>query len=136
MPAQPGANFLLYDGTGTGTALIAAQRVTNFTLNGQAVDVTNKDSPGLWRELLATAGVVSLDVNAEGILNGGTLHSALRSRVIARSNDPYTLKFDQGPDSFAGAFRLTQIEEAGNHDGEQTYKLQLMSAGTITYATT
>lgn len=136
MAAQPGADFKLFDGTGTGTVLIAAQKTTSFTLNGQAVDVTNKDSAGMWRELLASAGVVSLDLAAEGILNGGTLHSALRSRVIARSNDPYTIKFDGGPDSFAGAFRLVSMEEAGGHDGEQTYKLALQSAGTITYATT
>lgn len=135
MPAQPGANFLLYDGTGTGTVAIAAQKVTSFTLNGQAVDVTNKDSAGMWRELLASAGVVSLDIAAEGVLGAGTLHQALRSRVINRSNDPYTVKFDGG-DSFAGAFRLTQLEEGGAHDGEQTYKMALQSAGTITYATT
>lgn len=136
MTGVPGKDFVLYDGTGTGTVAIAAERVTSFTLNGQAIDVTNKDSAGQWRELLAAAGVVSLDVACEGVLNGGTLHSALRSRLIARSNDPYTLKFDTGPDSFAGAFRITQLEEGGNHDGEQTYKMALQSAGSITYATT
>lgn len=135
MTGVPGKDFVLYDGTGTGTVAIAAQKATSFTLNGQAVDVTNKDSAGMWRELLASAGVVSLDIAADGILNSGTLHQTLRSRVIARSNDPYTIKFDGG-DSFAGAFRLTQIEEGGAHDGEQTFKLALMSAGTITYATT
>lgn len=135
MAAQAGVNFKLYDGTGTGTTLIAAQKTTSFTLNGQAVDVTNKDSAGMWRELLASAGVVSLDAAAEGLLTAGTHHQTLRSRVINRSNDPYTLVFDGG-DSFAGSFRLTQIEEGGNHDGEQTYKMALQSAGTITYATT
>lgn len=136
MAAKPGKDFVLYDGTGTGTVAIAAQRATSFKLNGQAIDITNKDSAGQWRELLASAGVVSLNVEAEGVLQGGTLHSALRSRVINRTNDPYTLKFDDGPDSFAGAFRLVDLEEAGAHDGEQTYKLALQSAGTITYATT
>lgn len=135
MTGLPGKDFILYDGTGTGTVAIAAQRVTSFTLNGQAVDVTNKDSTGMWRELLASAGVVSLDVSAEGVLGTGTLEEILAQRVINRSNDPYTLKF-KGDNNFAGAFRLTQIDEAGNHDGEQTYKLALQSAGSIAYGTT
>src|SRR5262245_2259729 len=135
MAGLPGADFKLFDGTGTGTVAIAAQRVTNFTLNGQAVEVTNKDSAGMWRELLASAGVVSLDVSAEGVLDSGTLEEALLARVTARSNNAYTLKF-KGDNSFAGLFRLTQFEGGGNHDGEQTYRLALMSAGTITYATT
>ncbi len=135
MPAQAGVNFKLYDGTGTGTVLIAAQKTTSFKLNRQIVDVTNKDSAGMWREILATAGVVSLDVDAESLLTASTAYQALRSRVPARSNDPYTLVFDNG-DSFAGAFALASIEEAGAFDGEQTFKLALQSAGSLAYGTT
>ncbi len=135
MAGLPGKDFLLYDGTGTGTVVIAAQRATSFTLNGQAIEVTNKDSAGMYRELLASAGVVSLDIQCEGVLEAGTLAEQLHTRVTNRSNDNYTLKF-KSDNSFAGPFRLTQIDEGGNHDGEQTYKLSLQSAGSITYATT
>lgn len=135
MTGLPGKDFVLYDGTGTGTVAIAAQRATSLKLNGGAIDVTNKDSTGQWRELLAAAGVVTLDIDAEGVLNGGTAYQALRSRLIARSNDPYTVKFDSDS-SFAGPFRLTSIEEAGAHDGEQTYKMGLQSAGSLAYGTT
>lgn len=135
MAGKPGADFKLFDGTGTSTVAVGAQRSTSFTLNRGAPEVTNKDSPGLWRELLASAGIVSLDIQCEGILDGGTAYQALRGRVISGAQASYTLAFDGG-DTFAGPFRITQIEEAGAVDGEQTYKMTLMSAGSLAYGTT
>jgi TP901-1 family phage major tail protein len=130
MPVQKGRDFLLKVGTGGPAVTVGAMRTTRFTVNGEAVDVTNKDSAG-WRELLAGAGKASVTVQASGLLSGNAQASDFVSRVIAKSLDAYTVIFDNG-DKLEGSFQCASFEAAGEHDGEQTYSLTLESAGAIT----
>ncbi|HVY13513.1 MAG TPA: phage tail tube protein, partial [Alphaproteobacteria bacterium] len=85
--ARTGRTLLVYDGTGTGTQVIAAMRTTSFTVQGAAVDVTDKASPGQFRELLGSAGVVSVSISAKGLLTGATQSQNLLSRALNRSVD-------------------------------------------------
>jgi TP901-1 family phage major tail protein len=129
MAADIGRNFKLEMGTGTsGTALVAAMRTTSFTVNGETVDITNKDSGG-FRELLGTAGVSSVSVSAEGVLTGSTTSNGFYGRARAKSIDAYTLKFDAG--TITGLFQTVSFGGAGAHNGEQTYSLTLESSGTF-----
>jgi TP901-1 family phage major tail protein len=129
MPAQKGRDFLLKIGSGGGAVTVAAMRTTRFSVNGETVDATNKDSAG-WRELLAAGGKVSVNVGAAGILGGSAQATDFVNRVIARSLDTYTVAFDDG-DTLVGAFQCTAFEAAGEHSGEQTYSLTLESSGAL-----
>ena len=107
-------------------------RTTGFRIDGQTVDVTDKDSPSQHRELLAGAGASSVTVTAAGLLTGNAQTQALVTRTLTRSTDTYRLEFDNG-DTIVGAFQLTRFEAAGAYDKEQTYALTLESAGELTF---
>jgi TP901-1 family phage major tail protein len=130
--ARIGRNFLLADGTGTGAVALAAMRSTSFTVQGAAVDVTDKSSTGGFRELLGSAGVVSVSISARGLMSGSTQTQSLLTRTLNRSLDHYRLSFDNG-DVLEGPFQIVQFEAAGNYNDEQTYQLALESAGSLSF---
>lgn len=132
--ARLGRTLLIRDGLTGGSAVIAAMRETSFTINGAAVEVTDKDSPGQYRELLAGAGAVKVTLTARGLLHGNSQSHTLASRCIARSIDNYRLEFDNG-DSLSGGFQLTHFEASGSFDGEQIYNLTFESGAALTFAT-
>ncbi|NDE91387.1 MAG: phage tail protein [Alphaproteobacteria bacterium] len=132
--ARTGRTLLIADGTGGGATVIAAMRSTNFTIQGKAVDVTDKSSSGQYRELLAWAGVVSVTVGAKGLLSGAAQTQTLVSRALARSIDNYRITFDNG-DVLEGPFQLVQFEAAGDYNNEQTYQLSFESGGALTFTT-
>jgi TP901-1 family phage major tail protein len=132
--ARTGRTLLIADGTGGSAVTIAAMRSTNFTIQGKAIDVTDKSSGGQYRELLASAGVVSVTVGAKGLLSGSTQTQTLVNRAISRSVDNYRITFDNG-DTLEGPFQLVQFEAAGDYNNEQTYQLTFESGGTLTFTT-
>lgn len=131
MTAKAGKDFLLKDGTGTGAVTVAAMRTTSFSIEGEAVDVTTKDSAG-FRELLSGAGVTSMTVQAAGVLKAGTGLDTLLTRVRDKSVDLYTLNFG-GADKIEGSFQITSFEASGEYNGEQTYSATLESSGSFTF---
>lgn len=70
--AQQGRAFLLQvgdgdpGGTGELFTTVAGLRSTSLSLNNETVDVTTKDSAP-WRELLANAGIRSMQVQGSGV---------------------------------------------------------------------
>ena len=113
-----GSNGLDMTDTGSGThtfqalVVIAGLRSNSFNLNGETSDVTTKDSTGLWRELLAAAGVVSMSISGSGIFQDDSNVIALRAAVISRAADTYSIVFESG-DEYYGLFQVTSIEQAG-----------------------
>ena len=72
MAIENGSAFLLKIGDGAAPPTSrtgAGLRTTQLSVNGEAVNVTTKDSGG-WRELLSGAGVRSVSVSAAGIFTG------------------------------------------------------------------
>lgn len=132
--AKLGRNLLVRDGSGGGATVIAAMRETGFTINGAMVDVTDKDSAGQYRELLAGAGVVHVSVSAKGILSGQAQSHTLAGRALARALNTYRIEFDDG-DSLEGPFQIVSFEASGRYDGEQVYALTLESGGALTLTT-
>ena len=76
MAAQKGRSTLLYADLAGGSpqvfTLLPGLRDTDWTVNGDQVDVTSKDS-NTWRTLLAGAGIRSLDVSVSGIFQDADL---------------------------------------------------------------
>ena len=65
MGVEKGSAFLLKVGNGNVPATyetVAGMRTTQLSVNGEAVNITSKDSGG-WRELLSGAGVRSVSVS-------------------------------------------------------------------------
>lgn len=104
------------------------QRTTGLSINGEQVDITNKDSGG-WRELLA-GSISSMSLSVEGVWTGTTHQLALRDVCMTKGLNDYQV--DDGVQVTEGSFQVTSFEISGAHDGEQTYSATLESADTPT----
>jgi TP901-1 family phage major tail protein len=132
MPMEKGSAFLLKIGNGAAVpvfATIAGLRTTNVAINGEAVNVTTKDSGG-WRDLLAGAGVRSVSVSAAGIFTGSTAEARAQANVLAGAIDEYELVFESGA-KLKGRFLINRLEHSGDYNGERNYTLSLESSGPV-----
>lgn len=135
MSAEKGSAFLLKVGDGGDPpdfATVAGMRTTQLSVNGEAVNVTSKDSGG-WRELLSGAGVRSVSVAGSGIFTGSDAEGRLKSNALAGLIDDYELSFESG-ETMRGRFLITRLDYAGDHGGERTYALSLESSGAVVAA--
>ena len=132
MSAEKGSAFLLKVGNG-GTppvfATVAGMRTTQMSVNGEAVNVTSKDS-GAWRELLSGAGVRSVSVAGSGIFTGSAAETRLKANALGGLLDDYELSFESG-ERMSGRFLVTRLDYAGDYNGERTYALALESSGEV-----
>jgi TP901-1 family phage major tail protein len=132
MSAEKGSAFLLKVGDGGAPpvyATIAGMRTTQMSVNGEAVNVTSKDSLG-WRELLSGAGVRSVSVAASGIFTGSAAEARVKANALSGAIDDYELSFESG-ERMRGRFLLTRLDYAGDYNGERTYALALESSGAV-----
>ncbi len=132
MSAEKGSAFLLKVGNGAAPPVfstVAGMRTTQMSVNGEAVNVTSKDSGG-WRELLSGAGVRSVSVAGSGIFTGSAAETRLKGNAIAGLLDDYELSFESG-ERMRGRFLVTRLDYAGDYNGERTYSLSLESSGEV-----
>jgi len=134
MTAQKGKDLLLkIDTSGSGDfATVAGMRTRRFALNAEAVDITDTDSAGRWRELLAGAGVRRASVSGSGIFRDAATDAAIRTLFFDGAIRDFQLIV---PDfgTLAGPFQLTALDYSGEHDGAVTYEIALESAGLIQF---
>jgi len=132
MSAEKGSAFLLKVGDGGAPpvfATVAGMRTTQLSVNGEAVNVTSKDSGG-WRQLLSGAGVRSVSVAASGIFTGSSAETQLRGLALGGDIEDYELSFESG-ERLRGTFLLTRLEYAGDFNGERNYTVALESSGEV-----
>lgn len=135
MVAQKGKDLLLkLDTNGAGNFVtVAGMRSKRIAFNSQTVDVTDADSAGRWRELLAGSGVQRASINGSGIFKDAASDAEIRSRFFAGTITGWQLVV---PDfgTIEGLFQITALEYSGSHDGEVTFEMALESAGPIDFA--
>ena len=139
MAAGKGSSFLLKENS-TGTpATVGGLRSTSMTINGEAVDITTKDSNAFIssgndkaRDLLQGGGVRSMTISASGVFTDSSTENILRGFAFDGAIQNYDLVFSDGS-KIAGAFLVTSYERAGEFNGEETYSVTLESSNTITY---
>ncbi len=135
MGAEKGSAFLLKVGNGAEPpvyATVAGMRTTQMSVNGEAVNVTSKDSGG-WRELLSGAGVRSVSVAASGIFTGSAAEVRVKANALAGQIDDYELSFESG-ERLRGRFLVTRLDYSGDYNGERNYALSLESSGPVAAA--
>ena len=95
MAIENGSAFLLKIGDGEtppAYRTVAGLRTTQMSVNGEAVNVTTKDSGG-WRELLSGAGVRSVSVSGAGVFTGSAAEGRIKGNALAGAIDDYRLAF-------------------------------------------
>jgi len=137
MVAQKGKDLLLkIDSNGLGSFVtVAGLRSKRIAFNSETVDITDAESAGRWRELLAGSGVQRAAVSGSGIFKDQQSDARIRSCFFAGE----ILRWQLAVPDFGvidGPFQITALEYAGNHDGEVTFEVALESAGVIGFTVT
>lgn len=134
MVAQRGKDLILkldVDGDGT-FVTVAGLRTKRLAFNSETVDVTDAESEGRWRELLAGSGIQRASVSGSGIFKDALSDAAIRERFF----NGQIAQWQMAIPSFGivgGPFQITALEYSGNHDGEVTFEASLESAGFLTF---
>lgn len=135
MVAQKGMDLLLkIDTTGSGGfATVAGLRSRQIAFNAETVDVTDAESAGAWRELLAGAGVRRAAISGSGLFKDAATDATIRQVFFDGTiRDWQVIVPDFG--TIEGPFQVTALEYAGDHDGELGYEIALESAGALSFA--
>ncbi|MCP1337278.1 phage major tail protein, TP901-1 family [Futiania mangrovi] len=133
MTAQRGRDLLLKisDGAG-GFATVAGVRARSLSFNTRAVDVTNADSAGAWRELLAGAGAKSAALAGSGIFRDQPSDMMVRIAFFEGRIETWQVVI---PDfgTVEGPFQVVSLSYEGQHDGEVGFSIALESAGALSF---
>ncbi len=112
--------------------VIGGFRTRNISFNAEAVDITNANSTGIWRELLNEAGVRSASLSGEGVFVDDAAAEAVRDAFFENElRDAKILIPDFG--TFEGQWKVTALQLAGEYNREVTHSMTLESAGAITF---
>jgi len=133
MAAQKGKDLLLKLDDGTGAFVtVAGLRTRRLALNADAVDVTDAESVGRWRELLAGAGVRRASVSGTGIFKDQASDASIRQVFFDSLLRNWQIVI---PDfgTIAGAFQISSLDYRGEHGAEVTFDISLESAGALTF---
>ena len=135
MAAQSGKDMLLkLDQTGSGSfATVAGLRSRSLAFNAAAIDVTDAESAGRWRELLAGGGIKRAAVAGSGIFKDQASDATIRSLFFAGTIRNWQLIL---PDfgTVEGPCQIVALEFSADHAGEVTFELALESAGQLGFA--
>jgi TP901-1 family phage major tail protein len=135
MTAQAGKDLLVKidDGTGSGTFItVAGLQLRQMTFNAAAIDITDQDSVGRWRELLAGAGPRHATIAGSGVFRDAA-SDALMQQLFFQSG---VAAFQLIVPSFGviqGPFLVTSLIYKGDHQGEMKFDMTLESAGALAF---
>jgi len=132
MTAQRGKDLLvkIYDGASYTT--VAGLRTRRLAFNAETVDITSAESANRWRELLDGAGVKRASVTGRGLFTDAATDATMRQTFFDGTVVNYQIVV---PDfgTVQGPFQISNLEFAGEHNGEVTYDLAFESAGEVTF---
>ncbi|HEV7439996.1 MAG TPA: phage major tail protein, TP901-1 family [Methylobacterium sp.] len=133
MTAQKGKDLLIKAGNGAGGfTAVAGLRARQIAFNAEAVDVTNADSAGRWRELLAGAGVRRAALSGSGVFRDEASDLRLRHLFFEGVIETFQVVVPAFG-SIEGPFQIVSLEYRGEHAGEVTFDMALESAGALAF---
>ncbi len=132
MTAQKGKDLLVKIADGAGFVTVAGLRSRRIAFNAETVDITHAESANRWRELLDGAGVKRAAVSGRGLFKDAATDGLMRQTFFDGAVKTYQVVI---PDfgTVTGAFQISNLEFAGEHNGEVTYEVALESAGELTF---
>ena len=132
MTAQKGKDLLVKIADGAGFTTVAGLRTRRLAFNAETVDITHAESANRWRELLDGAGIKLASVSGRGLFKDEATDTLMRQTFFDGAVKSYQIVI---PDfgTVQGAFQITNLEFAGEHNGEVTYDVALESAGEMTF---
>lgn len=135
MSAQKGKDLLLKIGDGGSPenfTTVAGLRAQTISFNSETIDATHAESVGAWRELLSGSGVKSASLTGSGVFKNGLVDEAVRATFFNQSGENWQIILP-GFGTIEGPFQITNLDYAGEYNGEMTYAMALESAGSISF---
>ncbi len=130
--AEKGSLMLLKEGLIIDPAVtIAGARTTSYRTNNEMVEITDKDASQK-RQLLEGAGTQSHQFQLSGVYIDGAIHDTINGYVQADSFNNFSMVFANG-DTIEGSFQITEYENTGEYNGEQTFSMTLESTAALTF---
>lgn len=111
--------------------LLAGVRTKSFSLNGEAIDITNDDDAGV-RKLMQEPGELSMEISVSGITKDDVLRLEALSLTDRTSVTEFTFP-GAVAGKIAGDFYISAYTETGEYKGVATFEATFMSAGPLTY---
>lgn len=118
---------------------MAALKDTTISQTEQSVDTTTKDDAGK-RVLLSGNVLLAMSVSGTGVFTNSATLAAVRSDMRAGTHKNYQIYVASTESAtaggvYTGTFRVTKLEETGQHDGEMNYSMTMESSDAIAFAT-
>ena len=132
MTAQKGKDLLVKIADGAGFTTVAGLRTRRLAFNAETVDITDAESSNRWRELLDGAGVKRASVSGRGLFKDASTDELMRQTFFDGTVVNYQIVIPAFG-TVQGPFQITNLEFAGEHNGEVTYDVALESAGEMTF---
>src|SRR5262245_21215534 len=134
MAAQKGKDLLVKIADGATYTTVAGLRTRRLAFNAETVDITHAESAGRWRELLEGAGVKRASIAGRGLFKDAASDALMRQTFFDGAIKSFQIVIaDFG--AVTSAFQISNLEFAGEHDGEVSYEIALESAGELAFAT-
>ena len=133
MPAQKVKDLLIkISDDGSGFVTVAGLRTGQIAFNAETVDVTNAESAGRWRELLAGVGVRRARITGSGVFKDDASDARMRQAFFDGDILAYQIVV---PDfgRIEGPFQITSLEYRSDHAGEVTFEMAFESAGALAF---
>lgn len=132
--AQAGRNVLLKVDLGASPTIYQAftgLRATQIKINGNQVDITNKNSNG-WQELLTNAGVRKFEMTGSGIYDSavGGVFAYVEKAALNNTFIDAEITFPNGV-VYTGTWVVSDYTLDAPYDNATTFSLTLMSHGPI-----
>lgn len=105
-------------------------RTKSGSFASDAIEVTNHGS-NQWRQVLDDAGIRSMEFSGSGVYTNETLFQLVMDRTFLNQLMCMMIIDVKADQIFEGCFKVTQIEMAGEFDGESSYSISAVSAGEI-----
>src|SRR5215207_8615557 len=134
MAAQKGKDLLIKIDDGADFVTVAGLRTRQLAFNAEAVDVTNSESAGRWRELLAGAGIRRAGVTGAGVFKDDASDARMRQLFFDGAIETFQIIV---PDfgRIEGPFQIAALEYRGDHAGEVAFEMAFESAAALTFTT-
>lgn len=123
------------DGTGTATEVfrtVAGLRSSSFSLEAEAIDITNQDS-SQWKEILDAAGIRGVSLSGDGVFKDEFTFKKVRTLALGQTLANWQLLVNSAGDYWSGCFKITSMEQSGEYNAESTYSMSMESSGAVAY---
>jgi TP901-1 family phage major tail protein len=135
MGAKNGTEMLLYIDVSSTPTAIAGLTSNDFTVNGETIDVTTKDSNG-WKELLA--GLNSFGFSADGVFDDAASFGFDDLLTLMKLKQPVNVRIStevSGEHYQEGQVIITSLKKTAPMEDKVTFNATFEGSGEPTHST-